>query len=73
MKKLGENMEEFEIDQSNLDTILFSVLDCIYAAYRRGMNQGERVFVKTFYTENNTQITKPIETPNPRKKLFGIF
>jgi len=73
IKKLGENMVEFEIEQGNLDTILFNITNTIYSSYRRGMNQGERIFVKTFYTENNTQVTRPIEMPQQRKKFLGIF
>ena len=71
--KLGENIEEFGIEQGNLNTILYAILNAVYSSYRRGMNQGERIFVKTFYTENNTQVTRPIEMPQQRKKFLGIF
>ena len=71
--KLGENMEAFGIEQGNLNTILYAILNAVYSSYRRGMNQGERIFVKTFYTENNTQVTRPIEMPQQRKKILGIF
>ena len=71
--KLGENMEEWGVEQGNLNTILYAILNTIYSSYRRGMNQGERIFVKTFYTENNTQVTRPIEMPQQRKKFLGIF
>ena len=71
--KLGENMDNWEIDQGNLNTILYAILNAVYSSYRRGMNQGERIFVKTFYTENNTQVTRPIEMPQQRKKFLGIF
>jgi len=71
--RLGENMDEWRIEQGDLSTILYTILDTINAAYRRGMNQGERIFVKTFYTENNTQVTRPIEMPQQRKKFLGIF
>jgi len=71
--KLGENKDLWEIEQGNLNTILYTILNTIYSSYRRGMNQGERIFVKTFYTENNTQVTRPIEMPQQRKKFLGIF
>jgi hypothetical protein len=71
--KLGENMDDWGIEQGNLNTILYAILNAVYSSYRRGMNQGERVFVKTFYTENNTQVTRPIEMPQQRKKFLGIF
>ena len=71
--KLGENMDEWGIEQGNLNTILYAILNAIYSSYRRGMNQGERIFVKTFYTENNTQVTRPIDAPQQRKKFLGIF
>ena len=71
--KLGENYHEWGMEQGNLNTILYAILNAVYASYRRGMNQGERIFVKTFYTENNTQVTRPIEVPQQRKKFLGIF
>lgn len=71
--KLGENMEEWGIEQGNLNTILYAILNTVYSSYRRGMSQGERIFLKTLYTENNTQVTRPIEMPNQRKKFLGIF
>ena len=70
--KLGENMEEWGVEQGNLNTILYTILNTIYSSYRRGMNQGERIFVKTFYTENNQTVIRPQELPQ-RKKFLGIF
>ena len=70
--KLGENMEEWGVEQGNLNTILYTILNTIYSSYRRGMNQGERIFVKTFYTENNQTVIRPQELPQ-RKKILGIF
>jgi len=71
--KLGENIEEWDIEQGNLNTILYAILNAIYSSYRRGMNQGERIFVKTFYTENNQTVIRPQELPQQRKKFLGIF
>jgi len=71
--KLGENIEEWGIEQGNLNTILYTILNTIYSSYRRGMNGGERVFVKTIYSETNQNVTRPIEIPQQRKKVFGIF
>jgi len=71
--KLGENMDAWEIEQGNLNTILYTILNTIYSSYRRGMNQGERVFVKTFYTENNQTVMRPVDMPHERKKFLGLF
>jgi len=70
--KLGENMEEWGVEQGNLNTILYAILNAVYSSYRRGMSQGERIFVKTFYTENNQTVIRPQELPQ-RKKFLGIF
>ena len=70
--KLGENMEEWGVEQGNLNTILYAILNAVYSSYRRGMLQGERIFVKTFYTENNQTVIRPQELPQ-RKKFLGIF
>ena len=71
--KIGDNYIEYGIDKSNLGSITLIVLGILFSSYRRGMGQGERIFVKTIYSENNTQVTRPIEAQQQRKKFLGII
>lgn len=73
VQKLGDYMVEYEIDPSNLDSISNTISNILFSSYRRGMDQGERIFVKTVYSENNSTTINPISNNQERKKILGIF
>jgi len=57
--KLSMNWKEFEIQKSNLSTIVLMVTNMCYTAGRRGMDGGERVFLKTAVRTSETIINRP--------------
>ena len=54
--KLAMNWKEYECKKSNLSTIVLIVCNMSYMSLRRGMDQGERNFIKNVgrYTEHIT-------------------
>lgn len=61
MNKIKMNWKEWEIDKSNLSTVLYTVTNPAYASLMRAMGEGEKRFLKTSVraVESYTAHTKP--------------
>ena len=59
--KVKMNWKEWEVDKSNLDTVVFAVTDPAYAALMRALGEGEKRFLKTSVRaiESFTSVNKP--------------
>lgn len=57
--KLAMNWKEYELKKSNLTTVVFAVTNLCYTALKRGMNQGERTFLKTAVRSTEHMIINP--------------
>ena len=57
--KLAQTWKEFDIDKSNLTTIVLITTSMIYASLKRGLNQGERTFLKTAVSSREQIMIRP--------------
>jgi len=78
--KLAMNWKEYECKKSNLSTIVLIVCNMSYMSLRRGMDQGERNFIKNVgrYTEHITmgggmQGGQQMEGGKKDRKLWNPF
>lgn len=57
--KLAVSWKEFDIDKSNLSTIVLITTSMIYTALKRGFQQGERTFLKTAVSSREQIMIRP--------------
>jgi len=71
--KLAMNWKEFEVDKSNLSTIVLIITNMAYMASRRGMDQGERIFLKTAVRTTENIISRPMERQNEDRPWWRVW
>jgi len=73
--KLATNWKEYECKKSNLTTIVLTVCNMSYMALRRGMDQGERTFIKSVgrYTEQVAVRPQGMQMEDKKKSLLNPF
>ena len=57
--KLEMEADNFEVQESDLNTILYSILNLAYISLKRGFMEGERRFLKTSVRSTEQVISRP--------------
>ena len=73
IKKIAINWKEFDCEKSNMETVCFAIIDMSHMALLRGMDQGERNFIKNVgrYTEHITMGQQPQMLMKKKKHLLN--
>lgn len=74
ISKLGMNWREYEIEKANLSTILWVTSNMCYMALKRGLNQGERGFLKkTVFSNETRNFGSPGKMPSEKKHFWEVW
>jgi len=73
IEKLGSDAELFELENSNLNTVLWTTSNMCYMALKRALNQGERGFLKKVVFSNENRTFGPTGKTTENKKFWEVW
>jgi len=71
--KLASNWKEYGIKKPNLSTIVFAITNPCYIALKRGLDQGERTFLKTAVKSTEHVMINPKGQMPGEKKFWQVW